>query len=103
MAALHAIYHGNDKFFGGLNNAFLTLIPKGEAVASGMKDFRPISLVHSFAKLLAKILAMRLATKMHDLVGPSQSAFIRGRCIQDNFVLVQQTAATLGGRSRPCS
>jgi hypothetical protein len=95
MAALHAIYHGNDKFFVGLNNAFLKLIPKGEAVASGMKDFRPISLVHSFAKLLAKILAMRLAPKMHDLVDPSQSAFIRGRCIQDNFVLVQQSAATL--------
>jgi hypothetical protein len=48
-----------------------------------------ISLVHSFAKLITKILAKRLVVRLDEMVSPSQSAFIKGRCIQDNFMLVQ--------------
>lgn len=57
-----------------------------------MKDFRPISLVHSFAKLITKVLANRLAGKFNEMVSPMQSAFIKGRFIQDSFMLVQQTS-----------
>jgi hypothetical protein len=46
-----------------LNNAFITLIPK-TAGAEHVKDFRPISLVHSFAKLVTKVLANQLAGKL---------------------------------------
>jgi hypothetical protein len=46
-------------------------------------------LVHSFAKLITKILAKRLVVRLDEMVSPSQSAFIKGRCIQDNFMLVQ--------------
>jgi hypothetical protein len=60
-----------------------------------LKDFRPISLVHSFAKLVAKLLATRLALRMPKLVSAKQSAFIRGRCIHDNFVLVRQSVVAL--------
>jgi hypothetical protein len=49
-----------------LNNAFITLIPK-KAGAAQVKDFRPISLVHSFAKLVTKVLANRLAGKLNDM------------------------------------
>jgi hypothetical protein len=73
-----------------LNTAYITLIPKFEGVDQ-VKDFRPISLVHSFAKLLTKLLANRLAGRLHNMVSPNQSAFIKGRFIQDNFMLVQQT------------
>jgi hypothetical protein len=52
-----------------------------------LKEFRPISLVHSFAKLVAKLLAIRLSPRMPELVSGNQSVFIRGRCIHDNFVL----------------
>jgi hypothetical protein len=45
------------------------------------KDFRLISLIHRFAKLVAKILANRLATFLDSLVATNQSAFIRGRFI----------------------
>lgn len=71
-----------------------TLIPK-EADASCAKDFRPISLIHSFAKLIAKILANRLAPLLSSLVATNQSAFVRGRCIHDNSILVQQTIKSL--------
>jgi hypothetical protein len=47
---------GNRKFanFHVLNTAFITLIPKKDGAAQ-VKDFRPISLVHSFAKLITKL------------------------------------------------
>ena len=51
----------------------------------------PISVVHSFAKLVTKILANRLASKLDQLVSPNQSAFTKGRFILGNFMLVQHT------------
>lgn len=39
-----------------LNSAIITLIPKKESPTL-LKDYRPISLVHSFSKLAAKVMA----------------------------------------------
>jgi hypothetical protein len=83
-----------------LNSALITLIPKVED-AVDIRQFRPISLVHSFAKLVTKIMALRLAPRMAELVSANQSAFIRGRCIQDNFVLVHQSARLLHRKKVP--
>ncbi|KAM0856686.1 hypothetical protein ACQ4PT_048958 [Festuca glaucescens] len=100
LAAIHVVYVGHDLFFQGLNSTFITLIPKKDDAAD-VKDYRPIILVHSFAKLFAKLLANRLPPIMSALVDKSQSAFIKGRCIQDNFVLVQQAALALHRRRIP--
>jgi hypothetical protein len=97
---VRALCAGQDRNFGRLNGALITLLPKRDG-AIDLKDFRPISLVHSVAKLVAKILAMRLAPRMPELVDCTQSAFIRGRCIHDNFVLVRQTAVTMHRRKLP--
>lgn len=94
MAAVSAIWSRKFGNFNLLNSAYITLIPKKED-ASHVKDYRPISLVHSFAKLIKKILANRLAGRLGQMVSPNQSAFIKGRFIQDNFMLVQQTARHL--------
>jgi len=59
-----------------LNSAYLTLITQ-KADAILVKDFRTISLIHSFAKLIAKILANRLAPLLSSLVATNQSAFVR--------------------------
>jgi len=83
-----------------LNSAYITLIPK-KADAEQVKDFRPISLVHSFAKLVTKILANRLACHLNVMVSPSQTAFIKGRFVQDNFMLVQQTVRFLHSQNQP--
>jgi hypothetical protein len=69
---------------------------KGNASSAG--DFRPISLIQSFAKLVTKILANRLGPYLQDLVAAKQCAFIRGRSIHDNFMLVQQSIKFLHKR-----
>jgi mannosylglycoprotein endo-beta-mannosidase len=100
MAAISAIWSRKLANFGVLNSAYITLLPKMEG-AEQPKDFRPISLVHSFAKLVTKLLANRLAPKLQQMVSPVQSAFIKGRFIQDNFMLVQQTARFLHQQKEP--
>jgi hypothetical protein len=54
--------------------------------------FRPISLIHSFAKLVSKVLSIRFCKHINNLVSTSQSAFIKKRCIQDNFLYVRNLA-----------
>lgn len=83
-----------------LNSAFMVLIPKNSA-ATHPKDFRPISLVHSFAKLITKILALRLQPFMSALVLQCQNAFIKKRSIHDNFVYVQSLIKSLKQKHTP--
>lgn len=63
-----------------------------------MGDFRPISLVHSLPKIGSKLLANRLRPRMNELVHANQSAFIKGRNLHDNFLLVRQVARSLHRR-----
>jgi hypothetical protein len=92
--ALDAILRGHVFKFRLLNTAFITLLPK-KVGALEVKDFRPISLIHSFAKLVTKILANRLAPLLPSLISVNQSAFVRGRKIHDNFMMVQQLVKAL--------
>lgn len=89
--AFQAFYNQHCGTFDCLNRAQVVLIPKVE-VATDPKDYRPISLIHSFAKLLTKVLAMRLSVYIDKLISTAQSAFIRKRCIQDNFTYVRGLA-----------
>jgi hypothetical protein len=84
LAALHQVYHLRGQRWQLLNSAHVTLLPKKADPTSAM-DYRPISLMHNVAKILSKILANRLAPHLASLVSPCQSAFIKGRSIQDNF------------------
>jgi len=62
---------------------------------------RPISLIHSVAKLFAKILASRLAPHMHKIISKSQSTFIKGRSIHDNYMYVRNMARRFHRSKRP--
>lgn len=100
MAALAAVQCGNFRNLHLLNTALPTLLPKKEDIVL-VKDFRPISLIHSLAKLVTKLIANRLASKLSGMVSANQSAFVKGRCIHDNFVLVQQIAKFLHHQKHP--
>jgi mannosylglycoprotein endo-beta-mannosidase len=100
MAAISAVWSRKTVNLGVLNSSYITLLPKKED-ADQLKDFRPISLVHSFAKLVTKLLANHFAPKLQEMVSPVQSAFTKGHFIQDNFMLVQQTARYLHEQKEP--
>lgn len=74
-----------------INTSNVVLLPKKDG-AEAIPDFRPISLIHSFIKIITKVLAMRLAPHMKNIVSHSQSAFIKQRSIHDNFMTVRNMA-----------
>ena len=55
--------------FNLINDAFMILLKKKNE-AHEIRDYRSISLMHSFGKLIAKCLARRLALVLNDLVHP---------------------------------
>ena len=74
------------------NEANIVLLPKKQDLMS-IADYRPIRLINSVTKVITKILATRLATRMKQLVSHAQNAFIKKRCIHDNFLYVQSDTA----------
>jgi hypothetical protein len=100
MAAISCVWARKFRNMRAFNSAFITLLPKLQPMQYA-KDYRPISLVHSFAKLVTKVLANQLAGRLHEMVSTNQSAFIKKRFIKDNFMLVQQTTQFLHQQEQP--
>ena len=92
MALFHTLHSLRSLNFDLLNTANIILLPK-KVGAEKISDYRPISLIHSVVKLFTKMLALRLAPAMKDIISKSQSAFIKGRSIHDNFHLCFSTAS----------
>ncbi|XP_077228445.1 uncharacterized protein LOC143861405 [Tasmannia lanceolata] len=69
-----------------VNTTFIALIPKSPD-ASSHEKFRPISLCNFLYKTITKLLANRLKPLMDRIISPTQSAFVKGRLIQDNILL----------------
>ncbi|KAJ9559867.1 hypothetical protein OSB04_005027 [Centaurea solstitialis] len=89
LSALHWVLEKGE-FSGGCNASFLTLIPK---VPNPMElnEFRPISLIGIFYKILSKILAERLKAVLGKLISGEQSAFLKGRSILDGVLIANET------------
>ncbi|GKE53231.1 putative RNA-directed DNA polymerase, eukaryota, reverse transcriptase zinc-binding domain protein [Tanacetum coccineum] len=73
----------------GANSSFFTLIPKISNPIS-IKDFRPISLIGTHYKIIAKILANRLSKVVDKVVSKEQSAFISGHQILDGPLIISE-------------
>jgi hypothetical protein len=65
------------------------LIPK-KVNALNIRDFRPISLIGSVYKLLAKVLANRLALVLDSIVSKAQNSFVGGRKILDSVLIANE-------------
>jgi hypothetical protein len=88
MAVLN-YFHGLSSFEKSLNATFVSLIPK-KTDALEVKDFRPISLVSSTYKILAKLLANRLKVVLPKIISASQNAFVQSRQILDSVLIASE-------------
>ena len=59
----------------------LTLIPKGLKDPLFLKNWRPLTMLSTDYKILAKILSQRVKTKLPHIIAPSQSGFMENRQI----------------------
>nr|GEV30353.1 RNA-directed DNA polymerase, eukaryota, reverse transcriptase zinc-binding domain protein [Tanacetum cinerariifolium] len=77
------------KFPPGSNSTFITLIPKKQD-AKVVKDFRLISMIGSFYKIIAKIMANRLSFVISNLISDVQSAFVSNWKILDGTFILNE-------------
>jgi hypothetical protein len=100
LAALQAFHSLRTQKLDLINEANVVLLPKTPDAAS-ITDFRPISLINSLVKIITKVMAERLVPKLNDLVSTCQNAFIKKRCIHDNFLYIQSVIKALHKAKRP--
>jgi hypothetical protein len=72
-----------------INHSLIALIPKSNNPEK-VGDYRPIACCNVIYKIIAKILASRLAPILMDVINPAQAAFIQKRNMSDNIYLVQE-------------
>jgi hypothetical protein len=94
-------FHGNACLPRGLLSFFITLIPK-VARPSSLGEFRPISLLGCLYKIIAKVLAARLAKVMNSAVATTQSTFIKGRCLVDGVMVTNEVIDLAKRSDRSC-
>jgi len=72
-----------------LNITHICMIPKTERPTK-MMELWPISLCNVGYKIISKVLCQRLKICLPSLVSETQSAFVAGRLISDNILIVQE-------------
>nr|XP_016491211.1 PREDICTED: uncharacterized protein LOC107810891 [Nicotiana tabacum] len=88
MAAFNN-FHSQEMFEKSFNATYIALTPK-KTGAKELRDFRPISLLGSFYKLLSKVLTERLKRVVGEIVDAQQMAFIKGRQIIDAVLIANE-------------
>lgn len=79
-------FHRSGSFVKYLNATFIVLVPKKEG-AKCIGDLRPVSLISSLYKVIAKALANGLSRVLHLIIDGSQHAFVASRQISDAFMI----------------
>ena len=69
-----------------LNICKIALLPKSEDRLK-VQNYRPISLLNTLYKVVAKVYANRMKPLLHHWILPSQTGFVPNRCILDNVFL----------------
>ena len=69
-----------------LNISKIALLPKSEDRLR-IQNYRPISLLNTLYKVIAKLLANRMKPLLHHWILPSQTGFVPNICILDNIFL----------------
>ena len=83
---------------GFTDGVLIVLFKKGDTADAA--NYRPITLLNTDYRLLAKVLASRAAAVLSGVISPEQSAFLPGRIIGDNIMLLQLLPACLRAEGR---
>jgi hypothetical protein len=73
-----------------INKGVITLIPKSDDHAR-LNNWRPITLLGSIYKILAKLLAGRLQVILPNVIRKNHTSFVEGRSILDNVFITQES------------
>lgn len=88
---------GGHDFPEGLNDAFIVLIPKVDALRKA-NQCRPIGLCNIVYKIVTKVIANRLKPIVPIIISPTQCSFVPKRQITDNIIIVQEMLHTMRGK-----
>ena len=76
-----------------LGAGLIFLIPKGEGPSDDIRKWRPITILSTAYKILAKALSLRLQPMLPQLIHVSQTGFIKERSILDNIFTFGEASA----------
>lgn len=79
----------NGRMSNEANSSLIILIPKTPNPTT-VNNFRSISLCNVVYKIISKLLVAKLRPLLHKIISPCQSAFILGRWIAENQVVVHE-------------
>lgn len=82
-------FYWKDQLPKGILASLLALVPKLDN-PQALGDYRPIFMVSSLYKILAKVLIVRLNRVLKNVISPCQSTFIPRKHILDVFLVVNE-------------
>lgn len=77
-----------------INETHIILVPKIPHPEE-IGHFRPISCCNFLMKIITRIMALRMKPLMNKIITMNQSAFVEGRQIQDNLLIVREAFHSL--------
>ncbi|RVW35353.1 Transposon TX1 uncharacterized 149 kDa protein [Vitis vinifera] len=89
LVRVFAEFHRSEVINQSTNASFIVLLPK-KSTTKKISDFRPISLITSLYKIIAKVLSGRLRGVLHETIHSTQDAFVQERQIMDAVLIANE-------------